>query len=99
MIKTLQRPDQPADNHPADDQPADDDQGEVQIMALDLPSSCRGGAALQTEAHLLPGIKVSFSGASDGFGKSSVFRLVSQVDYLGLVAAGFDNLFTAATGD
>jgi hypothetical protein len=89
MIKTLQRP----------DQPADDDQGDVQIMVLDLPPSCRGGAALQTEEHLLPGVKVSFSGASDGFGKCSVVRLVYQVDYLGLVAAGFDSLFTVATGD
>jgi len=89
MIKTLRRP----------DQPADDDQGDVQIMVLDLPPSCRGGAALQTEEHLLPGVKVSFSGASNGFAKCSVVRLVYQVDYLGLVAAGFDSLFTVATGD
>jgi hypothetical protein len=87
--KTLQRP----------DQPADDDQGEVQIMVLDLPPSCHG-AALQTEEHLLPGVKVSFSGAPDVFGKSSrAARLVCHVDYLGLVAAGLDSFFTAATGD
>jgi hypothetical protein len=90
MIKTLQRP----------DQPADDDQGDVQIMVLDLPPSCRGGAALQTEEHLLPGVKVSFSGAPDVFGKSSRRgRLVCHVDYLGLVANGLDSFFTAATGD
>jgi hypothetical protein len=89
MIKTLQRPDS--------DQPADDDQGEVQIMVLDLPS-CQG-SALQTEEHLLPGVKVSFSGAPDVFGKSCRARLVCQVDYLGLVAAGWDSFFTAATGD
>jgi hypothetical protein len=99
MIKTLQRPDQRPDQ-PADDQPADDDQGEVQIMVLDLPPSCHGGAALQTEEHLLPGEKVSFSGAPDVFGKSSrAARLVCHVDYLGLGAAGLDSFFTAATGD